>query len=76
MQDYRQTSLQDQSARLIRELCVTHHVHHLRVYGLRDDIAIVCDELDHLAERRSLHLLPFQITERIGQKIKENAALT
>ncbi len=55
---------------------LTHHVHHLWVYGLRDDIAIVVDVLHHLGQRRPLHLLPFEIAERIRQKVEENAALT
>lgn len=58
------------------EALVTHHVHHLWVNGLGDDAAVVGDELHHLAERRPLHLLPFQVTEGVGQEIKENAALT
>ena len=50
-------------------------MHHLRVDGLRDDVPVVCDELHHLAERRALHFLPFQVAQRVGQEVEEDAAL-
>lgn len=53
----------------------TNHVHHLGVDGLRDDIPIVGDVLHHFAQRRPLHFLPFQVAERVGQEVEENAAL-
>lgn len=53
----------------------TNHVHHLGVDGLCDDIPVVGDVLHHFAQRRPLHFLPFQVAERVGQEVEENAAL-
>ncbi len=54
----------------------THHVHHLRIDGLGDDVPVVSDVLHHLAERRPLHLFPFQVAQGVGDEVEENAALT
>lgn len=55
---------------------VTHHVNHLRVDGLGDDVTFIGDVLHHLAQRRPLDLLPFQVTQRVGGKIEQHAALS
>lgn len=54
---------------------MTHHVHHLWVDGLRDDIAVVCDELHHFTECRPLHLLPLEVAEWVRHKVEEDTAL-
>lgn len=48
---------------------------HLWVYGLCDDVPVVGDVLHHLAQRRTFHLLPFQVAQRVGDEVKEDAAL-
>lgn len=53
----------------------TDHVHHLWVNGLCDDVPVVGDVLHHLAQRRPLHLLPFQVAQRVRDEVKEDAAL-
>lgn len=50
-------------------------MHHLGVDGFCDDIPVVGDVLNHFAQGRSLHFLPFQVTQRVGKEVKENAAL-
>lgn len=52
-----------------------HHVNHLRVDGFRDDVPVVGDVLHHLADGRPLHLLPFQVAQRVRDEIEEDAAL-
>ncbi len=54
----------------------THHVHHLGIDGLGDDVPVVSDELHHLAERRPLHLFPFQVAQGVRDEVEEHAALT
>ena len=59
-----------------RQVLGTDHVHHLWVDGLCDDVPVVGDVLHHLAQRRPLHLLPFQVAQRVGQEVKEHATLS
>lgn len=53
----------------------THHVHGLGVDGLGDHVAVVGDILHHLAQRGSLDFLPLQVTQRVGDKVKEDTTL-
>lgn len=53
----------------------TDHVDHLWVYGLCDDVPVVGDVLHHLAQRGTFHLLPFQVAQRVGDEVEEDAAL-
>lgn len=53
----------------------TDHVDHLWVNGLCDDVPVVGDVLHHLAQRRPLHLLPFQVAQWVRDEVKEDAAL-
>lgn len=62
-------------SRVTRDCLDTDHVDHLRVYGLCDDVPVVGDVLHHLAQRRPLHLLPFQVAQRVRDEVKEDAAL-
>lgn len=48
---------------------------HLWVDGFGDDAPVVGDELHHLAQRRPFDLLPFQVTQGVGDEVKEDAAL-
>jgi len=50
-------------------------VNHLGVDGLGDDVPVVGDVLHHLADGRPLHLLPFQVAQRVREEIEEDAAL-
>ena len=57
-------------------LLLSYHVHHLRVDGLGDDVAVVGDVLHHLAERRPLDLLPFEVAKGVGHKVEQHTTLT
>lgn len=52
----------------------THHLHHLGVYILSDNITLGCDVLQHLMQRLGLDLFPFQLSVGIV-KIEKDRAL-
>lgn len=64
-----------QNSQVMLDCLDTDHVHHLWVNGLCDDVPVVGDVLHHLAQRRPLHLLPFQVAQRVRDEVKEDAAL-
>lgn len=51
-----------------------NEAHHLNRFGINrfgDDAVRVVDVLDHLLKGASLHLLPFQIVQRLGEVEKD-----
>lgn len=56
---------------------MSYHVDDLRIDGLGDDALVVVlgYELEHLVEGAALHLLPFEVGERVDDEVEQDAAL-
>ena len=59
-----------------RQHCTgTENDTNLRVDGFGEDSSVLGDELHHFLERGSLHLLPLEVGQGVGDKVEEDRAL-
>ena len=49
---------------------------HLRIDWFGEHSPVLGDILHHLLQRRTLHLLPLEVGEGVGDEVEENAALS